>query len=283
MRIRDGDGMKKQRLDVLVHERGLAPSREMAQRYIQAGEISVDGERRTKPGMRVPVEAVVTLKESARFVSRGGLKLLSALEAFEISVAGKICADVGASTGGFTDCLLQFDAARVYALDVGYGQLALKIRNDERVVVMERVNVRHLEQLDEPVALVVIDVSFISLRLVLPVIKNWLAPQADVVPLIKPQFEAGKEDVGKGGIIKDHTVHQRVLEETLEFASELGFRIQGLIQSGITGTKGNVEFLAWLSIGSDKPIRDPATLIAPLIEALQHEADSSILRKSLQQ
>jgi 23S rRNA (cytidine1920-2'-O)/16S rRNA (cytidine1409-2'-O)-methyltransferase len=260
--------MKKQRLDVLVYERGLAPSREMAQRYIQAGEISVDGERRTKPGMRVPVDADITLKEAARFVSRGGLKLLSALEAFDISVAGKVCADVGASTGGFTDCLLQFGATKVYALDVGYGQLAVKLRNDPRVIVMERVNVRHLAQLDEPVSIVVVDVSFISLQLVLPVIQQWLTPQADVIPLIKPQFEAGKADVGKGGIIKDHDVHRRVLEEILGFAAAQGFGVEAVIQSGIKGSKGNVEFLAWLSRGREKPAVSHTILIEPLIAAL---------------
>lgn len=269
--------MKKQRLDVLVHERGLAPSREMAQRYIQAGEIAVNGERRTKPGMRVAVDAKVTLKASARFVSRGGLKLLSALEAFEIPISDKVCADVGASTGGFTDCLLQFGASTVYAIDVGYGQLAVKMRQHPRVVVMERVNVRHLDMLEEPVSIVVIDVSFISLQLVLPVIKQWLTPQADVIALIKPQFEAGKEDVGKGGIVKDHQVHRRVLEEMLAFAEGLGFGVQGLIQSGITGSKGNVEFLAWLSWGQgDNAVVIPhAERITPLIEALQENTDPS--------
>lgn len=240
---------EKKRLDVLVHELGLAPSREMAQRYISAGEVFVNGELQTKPGTRFSVESNVVLKEAARFVSRGGLKLQSALDAFNIMIDSRVCADVGASTGGFTDCLLQAGAAKVYALDVGYGQIAMKLRQDNRVIVMERVNVRYLDLLDEQVDVVVIDVSFISLALVLPVIVKWLRPNADVIPLIKPQFEAGKSDVGKGGIIKDHTVHRRVLADVLDNAQQLGFGVNGLIQSGIKGSKGNIEFLAWLKLG----------------------------------
>lgn len=263
--------MAKKRLDVLVHEQGLAPSREMAQRYIMAGEITVNGELRSKPGMKVPEDAEITLKSGARFVSRGGQKLLSALEAFPVDVEGKTCADVGASTGGFSDCLLQHGAAKVYAIDVGYGQLADKIRHDKRVVVMERVNVRYLDSLDEAVNLVVIDVSFISLALILPVIKNWLTPEADIIPLIKPQFEAGPEDVGRGGIVKDHAVHRRVLARFASLSESLGFSMRGLIQSGITGSKGNIEFLGWLSqsVPLDAPTIDHAALIDPLIEALE--------------
>lgn len=237
---------KKERLDVLVYQRGLAPSREMAQRYILAAEITVDGMVMTKPGQRVPADAEVVLKEVARYVSRGGLKLEQALADFPITVSGQVCADVGASTGGFTDCLLQHGAAKVYAIDVGYGQLAVKLRDDPRVIVMERTNVRYLETLEEPVALVAIDVSFISLSLILPVVRSWLRASGDVIALIKPQFEAGKADVGKGGIVKDSAVHRQVLYEVLANAEALGFRVQGLRQSPITGTKGNIEFLMWL-------------------------------------
>ncbi len=253
---------EKKRLDVLVHEHGLAPSREMAQRYIMAGEISVNGEVRTKPGHRVPIDAHITLKESARFVSRGGLKLAGAIEHFNISIAGRICADVGASTGGFTDCLLQNGATTVYAIDTGYGQLAIKLRNNPRVIVMERTNARHLEKLNEPISLAVMDVSFISIRILLPVIHGWLTPQADVISLIKPQFEAGRSDVGKGGIVKDSGVHRRVLGEIVTKVGSMGYGVCGLIQSPITGTKGNIEFLIWLSTQSG--VDDPMRLIEPL-------------------
>ncbi|PJF41841.1 MAG: TlyA family rRNA (cytidine-2'-O)-methyltransferase [Phototrophicales bacterium] len=259
----------KKRLDVLVYERGLAPSREMAQRYISAGEVFVNGQIHTKVGTRFATDVELSLKASAQFVSRGGLKLQSALDAFAISVENKICADVGASTGGFTDCLLQAGAAKVYALDVGYGQLALKIRQDPRVVVMERVNVRYLENLDEPIELVVIDVSFISLSLVLPVVAKWLVPNGEVIPLIKPQFEAGKSDVGKGGIVKDHEVHRRVLQNVLENAQSLGFGVHGLIPSGITGAKGNIEFLAWLKFNTK------GQALASLIDAVISQLERS--------
>lgn len=252
----------KKRLDILVHERGLAPSREMAQRYIMAGEISVNGQVQTKAGMKVDEAATITLKEAAPFVSRGGLKLKTALDAFQLDITNKICADVGASTGGFTDCLLQYGAAKIYAIDVGYGQLALKLRNDSRVVNIERTNARYLENLAEPVGLVVMDTSFISITLLLPVIKNWLTPQADVIPLIKPQFEAGRDDVGKGGIIKDNAVHRRVLMNVLESARQIGYTIHDLVQSDIIGAKGNIEFLVWLSIGRSKqPTVDLTALI----------------------
>lgn len=241
---------KKQRLDILVYERGLAPSREMARRYILAGEVRVDGEVRTKAGMQVPSEVIIEVAEQQQYVSRGGYKLETALNKFPISINNRVCADVGASTGGFTDLLLQQGARKVYAIDVGYGQLAVKLRNDERVINMERTNARHLTTLDEPVSLVVIDASFISLQLLLPAIKNWLTPQADIIPLIKPQFEAGKKEVSRGsGVIKDSDVHRRVLLETLTMIQAIGFDIHGLVQSDITGPKGNIEFLVWLSVG----------------------------------
>jgi 23S rRNA (cytidine1920-2'-O)/16S rRNA (cytidine1409-2'-O)-methyltransferase len=239
----------KQRLDILVHERGLAPSREKARAMIMAGEVLVQGEVADKPGTRVAVGADIAVRGKPRFVSRGGDKLAGALDAFALDMTGRIAADVGASTGGFTDCLLQYGAAKVYALDVGYGQIAYTLRQDERVVVMERTNARNVDRLPEAVNLVVIDASFISLRLLLPVIKNWLDVEADVIPLIKPQFEAGQKEASKGeGVIRDPQVHIRVLEEVLTFALELGFAVRGLVVSPLKGPAGNTEFLAWLSL-----------------------------------
>ncbi len=248
---------EKQRLDLLMVEKELAPSREKAQALIMAGEVLVGGKLIDKPGTKIDPNAEITVKSKPRYVSRGGDKLAGALAAFPIDVHGRICADVGASTGGFTDCLLQNGAAKVYALDVGYGQIAYSLRRDERVVVMERTNVRYVESLPEQVSLVVMDASFISLRLLLPAIKGWLTPQADVIPLIKPQFEAGQHDVGKGGVVKDAKVHVRVLDEVLTFAQAEGFALRGLIKSPLKGPAGNVEFLAWLGWGSEvdsKPI-----------------------------
>jgi len=254
----------KERLDVLVFSRGLAPSREKAQGMIMAGEVLVNGELVDKPGTRIDAAAEVTVKGKPRFVSRGGDKLAAALAAFPVNPSGLVCADVGASTGGFTDCLLQAGAAKVYALDVGYGQLAYTLRLDPRVVNIERTNVRYVETLPEPVSFVSIDASFISLKLLLPVIKGWLAPRADVIPLIKPQFEAGQADVGKGGVVRDPKIHARVLEEVLSFALDIGYSVQGVIRSPLKGPAGNVEFLAWLAWGSDlvsKPV-------PPLIQAV---------------
>lgn len=244
--------MAKQRLDILVHERGLAPSREKARAMIMAGEIRVDGERVDKPGTPIRADAAIEAISKPRFVSRGGDKLAAALDAFPIVIENKIAADIGASTGGFTDCLIQHGAARVYALDVGYGQIALSLRDNPRVIVMERTNARYVEQLAEPLDIAVIDASFISLRLLLPVIKHWLKPQADVIPLIKPQFEAGPQDVGKGGVVRDLAVHRRVLREVLTAAQEIGFSVGGLIISPLKGPAGNVEFLAWLRWGQSE-------------------------------
>jgi 23S rRNA (cytidine1920-2'-O)/16S rRNA (cytidine1409-2'-O)-methyltransferase len=189
---------------------------------------------------------VVTVDQPLPYVSRGGPKLAAALDAFQVTVAGLSCADVGASTGGFTDCLLKRGATRVYAIDVGYGQLAWKLRQDERVVVMERTNARYLEALPEPIALVTIDASFISLRLLLPAVVGWLAPVADIIPLIKPQFEAERQLVGKGGVVRDPTVHHQVLQKVAAYATGEGLAIQGLIRSPISGPAGNIEFLMHL-------------------------------------
>ena len=243
----------KVRLDVLLTERNLAPSREAARRLIMAGEVRIGGEVRDKPGMRVPRDAAVEVQQARRFVSRGGDKLAGALAAFPVTVEGRVCADVGASTGGFTDCLLQAGAARVYAIDVGYGQLDYRLRTDPRVVVMERTNARYVTALPELVSLVVVDASFISLKLLLPVLRDWTAPAADVITLVKPQFEAGKGQVGKGGVVRDPAVHERVLRDVLDDAVEDGFIPRGLIMSPLKGPAGNIEFLAWLTLGQDAP------------------------------
>jgi 23S rRNA (cytidine1920-2'-O)/16S rRNA (cytidine1409-2'-O)-methyltransferase len=238
---------EKQRLDILLHERGLAPSREKARAMIMAGEVLVNGEPADKPGTKFDAAAEITIKAKPRFVSRGGEKLAGALSDFHFDVTGKIAADVGASTGGFTDCLLQNGAAKVYAIDVGYGQIDYSLRQNPRVIVMERTNARYLENLDEPVSLVVIDASFISLRLLLPTVKRWLTPQGDIIALVKPQFEAGKDDVGKGGVVRDPRVHERVLREILAFAIMHGFDVRGLTVSPLKGPAGNTEFLVWLT------------------------------------
>jgi 23S rRNA (cytidine1920-2'-O)/16S rRNA (cytidine1409-2'-O)-methyltransferase len=240
---------QKQRLDVELCRRGLAPSREKARAMIMAGEVLVDGRIVDKPGFRVNVNADFVVKAKPRFVSRGGEKLAHALDEFDCVVSDKVCADVGASTGGFTDCLLQNDAVRVYAIDVGYGQLDYRLRQNQRVVVMERTNARYIKDLPEKIDLGVVDASFISLHLLLPVMRGWLKPQGDVIALIKPQFEAGRDDVGKGGVVKDAQVHQRVLEDVLAFATETGFAVCGLTASPLKGPAGNVEFLVWLGWG----------------------------------
>jgi len=262
---------RKVRLDVLLAERGLAPSREAARRMIMAGEVRVAGELRDKPGMRVPDDAALEVKQAARFVSRGGEKLAAALDAFPLAVSGRVCADVGASTGGFTDCLLQAGATRVYAIDVGYGQLDYRLREDERVMPLERTNARYVDRLPEPVSLIVADASFISLRLLLPVFKGWIADAADVIVLIKPQFEAGKGQVGKGGVVRDPAIHAQVLDDVLASAEREGYSLRGLIASPLKGPAGNIEFLAWLALPPAEPV-DRAALIAEAVES-GHSSD----------
>lgn len=241
--------VSKKRLDVLLVERGLVESREQGRRLIMAGQVLVDGQVVDKPGAQVAGGADIRLQARLPYVSRGGLKLEAALDSFDVQVAGAVAADVGASTGGFTDCLLQRGAKRVYAIDVGYGQLAWRLRQDPRVVVMERVNVRYVESLPEPIDLATVDVSFISLELVLPNVIGWLKPVGDIIALIKPQFEAGPAEVGKGGVVKDHQVHRAVLRKILGWAVEHGLAVRGLIMSPLRGPAGNVEFLAHLSKG----------------------------------
>ena len=247
---------KKIRLDVLLTERGLAESRSQAQALVMAGQVRVDEQVAWQPAAAFSPEARIEVQAGPRYVSRGGDKLAAALEAFGLSdLQGKICADVGASTGGFTDCLLQHGAGRVYAIDVGYGQLHWKLRNDARVALMERTNARSLVRLPDPVALVTIDASFISLRTLLPVVKGWFEASGEVAALIKPQFEAAREEASRGGgVIRDAEVHRQVLEEVLRSAQGQGFAPQGLIRSPLKGPKGNTEFLVHLGYPAQEEV-----------------------------
>ena len=257
---------RKVRLDLLLVERGLVESRSLAQRLIRAGEVQVDGQLVDKPGADVAEDADISLKAKPRFVSRGGEKLAAALERFPVSVTGKVVADIGASTGGFTDCLLQHGTAKVYAIDVGYGQLAWKLRQDARVVVMERVNARYLAALPEPVGVIVSDVSFISLRIIYATAVRWLKPGGVVISLIKPQFEAGRKRVGKGGVVRDPVVHRQVLETVTAAMAALGLGLRGLMVSPLRGPAGNVEFLGWWVLGVDSD--DVQTWIDQTLEAV---------------
>ena len=239
--------MSKERLDVLLVKRNLAKTREKAKRLIMAGLVFTNTERLDKPGMKVDSDIPLSVKGSIPYVSRGGFKLEKALEVFNTSVEDKVMVDIGASTGGFTDCALQNGAKKVYAIDVGYNQLDWKLRNDERVIVKERINFRYVTKdlfTEGLPNFATIDVSFISLRLILPVLKEILQPNSDIIALIKPQFEAEREQVGKKGVIRDKKVHMEVLEKIITFAKEEGFTLLGLTYSPITGGEGNIEFLA---------------------------------------
>jgi 23S rRNA (cytidine1920-2'-O)/16S rRNA (cytidine1409-2'-O)-methyltransferase len=267
--------MEKVRLDVLLVERGLAESRSQAQRLVMAGQVRVDGEVILHSSASISSDVSVKVEHGPRFVSRGGEKLAAALVAFApgVSAAGRVCADVGASTGGFTDCLLQNGAARVYAIDVGKGILDWKLRNDQRVVVIEGSNARFIDRLPEPVNLVTVDVSFISLKIILPVVIGWAplahaAPHLSVIALVKPQFEAGRQQVGRGkGVIRDPIIHRQVLTEVLEFSNQVGYAVCGLIRSPLTGPKGNTEFLAWLEIPG-KPSTSIETMIDTVVPVI---------------
>jgi 23S rRNA (cytidine1920-2'-O)/16S rRNA (cytidine1409-2'-O)-methyltransferase len=257
------------RLDQLLVQRGIADSRAKAQALIMAGQIRVEGQVALKAGTAVPATAAVEVKEGPRFVSRGGEKLEAALEGFGIDVRGCVCADIGASTGGFTDCMLQRGAAKVYAIDVGKGQLAWKLRGDSRVVLMEETNARYLKALPEPVSLVTIDASFISLRILLPAANAWLAkepqtktgiPVLGIVALVKPQFEAGRKEAQRGaGVIRRAETHRQVLQEVLGYSQQDGLGVRDLLRSPLLGPKGNVEFLVWLDPGAERV--DTETLI----------------------
>ncbi len=248
---------EKQRIDVYLFEHGLAESREKARALIMSGEVFVNDQRVDKPGTNISPEAHVEVRgNTCPYVSRGGLKLEKALRWFGVDPTGFVCSDSGASTGGFTDCLLQQGAKKVFAIDVGYGQLAWKIRNDARVVTMERTNIRHVtpEQLGEPLDLSVVDVSFISLKLVLPVIRALLKPTGQVLCLIKPQFEAGREKVGKKGVVREPQTHIEVLEQFLKTAQENDFSVCGLTFSPVKGPEGNIEFLGHLRVGAGSSV-----------------------------
>jgi 23S rRNA (cytidine1920-2'-O)/16S rRNA (cytidine1409-2'-O)-methyltransferase len=243
--------MAKERVDVLLVSRGLAESRTQAQRLVMAGLVRVNGQVVDKPADKAAMDAEITVEALPKYVSRGGEKLEAALESFGLTdLSGWVCADVGASTGGFTDCLLQHGAEQVFALDVGYGVLHWKLRNDRRVVVMEKTNARKVERLPEDVKLVTIDASFISLKILLPVVKGWFGQEGGrVVALIKPQFEAGRKEAAHGdGVIRDPAVHLKVLRDVLAFAQGEGFGVSGVISSPLLGPKGNREFLAHLII-----------------------------------
>jgi 23S rRNA (cytidine1920-2'-O)/16S rRNA (cytidine1409-2'-O)-methyltransferase len=257
--------MTKMRLDLLLVERGLVESRAKAQALIMAGQVRVEDQVADKAGANVAGDAKITLDSGPRFVSRGGEKLEAALGMFPLNVKGRLCADVGASTGGFTDCLLQHGAARVYAIDVGKWILHWKLRTDPRVVVMEETNARFVDTLPEPVSLVVIDTSFISLKILLPVVKEWVP--SDILCLIKPQFEAGrKESARHKGVIRDPEVHRLVLMDVLAFAQDTGYTVRGLGRSPVLGPKGNVEFLAWLGMQGED-IKDVKSLVQSVVSS----------------
>lgn len=241
--------MPKRRLDNLLLERGIVQSRERAKGLILSGDVRVNGNPVNKAGTLIDEDAEIELTgKDIPYVSRGGLKLEKAIKEFDINLKDKVAVDVGASTGGFTDCLLQSGTKKVYAVDVGYGQLAWKLRKDPRVVVIERKNIRYLKPPDigELVDIATIDVSFISLKLVLPVVKNLLKENGEIIALIKPQFEVGKSEVGKGGIVRETEKHERVISEIKSFAIDLGFKVLNVTESPIVGQKGNVEFLIYL-------------------------------------
>lgn len=245
----------KERLDVLLVKKGLAPSREKAKTMIMEGNVFVNNQREDKAGTNIPEDAVIEIKgNTLKYVSRGGLKLEKAMTHFGISLENKICMDIGASTGGFTDCMLQNGAKKVYAVDVGYGQFAWKLRTDERVVCMEKTNIRYVtpEDIADVLDFASVDVSFISLAKVLPAAKELLRDEGEMVCLIKPQFEAGREKVGKKGVVRDPAVHREVIEKVITEARELGFSILHLEYSPIKGPEGNIEYLVHICKGGRK-------------------------------
>ncbi|MCC8160040.1 MAG: TlyA family RNA methyltransferase [Oscillospiraceae bacterium] len=266
--------MAKIRLDALLVKNGLAQSRERAKAVIMAGQVYIDNQKCDKAGQPVDESAAVEVRgETLKYVSRGGLKLEKAMSEFPISLEGKTAMDIGASTGGFTDCMLQNGARRVFAVDVGYGQFAWKLRQDERVVNMERTNIRYVtpEDIGEEIDFASIDVSFISLRLVLPVAKNLLSADGEIVALIKPQFEAGREQVGKKGVVKDIKVHLEVIKKVLDFARSIDLYVAGLSYSPIKGPEGNIEYLAYL-----KKKECPDTVTDDFIREIAEKSHSSL-------
>ncbi|MCI8689983.1 MAG: TlyA family RNA methyltransferase [Oscillibacter sp.] len=269
----------KTRLDVLLVERGFEESRQRAQAVIMSGQVYVEGRRVDKPGTAVAAEAAIEVRGGLRYVSRGGLKLEKAMTVFPIDLKGAVCGDIGASTGGFTDCMLQNGAAKVYAVDVGRGQLAWKLRTDRRVICLERTNARYLnrEQVPEPLDFASVDVSFISLKLILPPLAALLRNSGHVVSLVKPQFEAGREKVGKKGVVRDPAVHREVLERFLVHAAEAGFAVRGLTYSPIRGPEGNIEYLGFLEKnGAQAGVFDLKALVGESHETLQEHGEESV-------
>ena len=268
---------EKKRLDCLIVERGFAESREKAKAIIMMGNVYVDHQKSDKPGTMLPVDAEIEVRgEGLRYVSRGGLKLEKAMSVFPIELNGKITMDIGAATGGFTDCMLQNGAKKVYSIDVGYGQLAWKLRTDERVVNLERTNVRYLtkEQVPDLIDFFSVDVSFISLCLVLPVARNFMAENAQAVCLIKPQFEAGRGKVGKKGVVRDKAVHIEVIEKIVHFVQENGFSVLGLTFSPVKGPEGNIEYLIYLQ-KSEQPQSIPLDIRA-LVEESHNQLSGGV-------
>lgn len=259
----------KERLDVLLVQRGLAPSREKAKVMIMEGNVFVAGQREDKAGTSFDDKAEIEVRgNTLKYVSRGGLKLEKAINNFGISLEGKICMDIGASTGGFTDCMLQNGAGRVYAVDVGYGQFAWKLRQDERVVCMEKTNIRYVtpEDIEDVLDFASVDVSFISLTKVLPAAKELLSEQGEMICLIKPQFEAGREKVGKKGVVREPKIHEEVIEKVVTFAKELGFIIRNLEFSPIKGPEGNIEYLIYMQKGIEEQ-EEPVNIKAVVAQA----------------
>lgn len=269
----------KTRLDVLLVERGVLESRQKAQATIMSGLVYVGGRRMDKPGAAVPDDAEIEIRgNTLQYVSRGGLKLEKAMASFPITLAGAVCADIGASTGGFTDCMLQNGADKVYAVDVGYGQLAWRLRSDERVVCLERTNARYLsrEHIPEELDFASVDVSFISLKLILPPLCALLREGGHAASLIKPQFEAGREKVGKKGVVRDPAVHREVLERFLEHAQAAGFAVLGLTYSPIRGPEGNIEYLGYLEKGPWAPVEfGLEALVAESHQVLQERGEGN--------
>ena len=263
--------MKKIRLDVYLTEQGLAPSREKAKAYIMAGIVYVNNQKTDKAGATISEEDTVEIRgKKMPYVSRGGLKLEKAVNSFSLDLSGKVCMDAGASTGGFTDCMLKNGATKVYSVDVGYGQLAWELRTDERVINLERTNVRYLteEQIPEKVSFISADLSFISLKLVLPVLKNFLTDDGQIVCLIKPQFEAGREKVGKKGVVRDKAVHEEVITEIYNYCQSIGLYPNELDFSPVRGPEGNIEYLILLSFSDKEVVSED---IIPEIVVSSHE------------
>ncbi len=267
--------MKKIRLDVLMVEKGLVQSRERAKAMIMAGQVYIDNQKCDKAGLSVPADTKIEVRgDTLKYVSRGGLKLEKAMQEFPINLQDKTTMDIGASTGGFTDCMLQNGAKKVYAVDVGYGQLAWKLRTDERVVNLERTNIRYVtkEQIEAEIDFASIDVSFISLKLVLPVAKELLTDEGEIVALIKPQFEAGREQVGKKGVVRDIKVHKEVIKRVLAVINELEMFASGLSFSPVKGPEGNIEYLVWITKTPHDILIDDTT-IDKIVEASHAELD----------